>query len=74
MANMTRIEILDVMREVAYSIDYYKNKINDCNQMLNKYRELCITVIVEMYEKRIEAQERLVRILEIRFEKLKKQL
>ena len=71
---MSRIEILEAMSEVTWSIDYYKSKANDNKTMIKKYSDLQMPNVVEMYTKRIEAQERFVRILEIRFEKLKQQL
>ena len=71
---MSRIEILEAMSEVTWSIDYYKMKAKDNKTMIKKYSDLQMPNVVEMYTKRIEAQERFVRILEIRFEKLKQQL
>jgi hypothetical protein len=71
---MSRTEILDAMREVAYAIDYYIDKSEHIKNMIKKYTGLFLLDVVEFYQKRIQAQERLVRILEIRFEKLKQQL
>ena len=71
---MTRINILDEMREVAYAIDYYKMKSKDNKNMVKKYYDLQFEDIKNMFERKVKAQKRLVRILEIRFEKLKQQL
>ena len=71
---MSRIEILEAMSEVNWSIDYYKRKAQDNKSMIKKYKDLQMHNVVDMYTKRIETQERLVQILEIRFIKLKQQL
>lgn len=73
---MTKINILDEMREVAYAIDMHEDK-----KMINlryaihfekHFPEL--TTAIKNFKYRAEVKERLVRILEIRFEKLKQQL
>jgi hypothetical protein len=71
---MSRTEILDAMREITWTIEFYKSKAKDNKILINKYIDLYMPQVVEMFKKRIQTQERLVRILEIRFEKLKKQL
>jgi hypothetical protein len=71
---MSRTEILDAMREITWTIEFYKSKAKDNKSLIKKYIDLSMPQVVEMFKKRIQTQERLVRILEIRFEKLKKQL
>ena len=71
---MSKTETLDNMIQVNWSIDFYKMKAQDNKSMIKKYIDLSMPHVVEMYTKRIQAQERLIRILEIRFEKLKQQL
>jgi hypothetical protein len=73
---MSRTEILDAMREITWSINKRRNNVNlnikNIQMHVKEFPEM--TNLISSFRHRLRANLRTLRILRIRFEKLKQQL